>query len=99
MSAEKRARELPVVARLYERQTARCTYRRASVTSSEGEPLVRLDDVLSLIAALTPPEGYVLIQKVDADRISRGDTNSPGYELSRRRIAAVVGHSEEVPRG
>lgn len=58
---EKRARELPVVARLYERHTARCTYRRASVTRAEGEPLVRLRDVLSMIAALTPPDGYVLV--------------------------------------
>lgn len=58
---EKRARELPVAARLYTRQTGRCAYRRASVTSAEGEPLVRLQDVLSMIADLTPPEGYVLV--------------------------------------
>lgn len=55
---EKKARELPVVARRYERQTARCTYRRASVTSAEGEPLVRLSDAQAAICALTPPEGY-----------------------------------------
>lgn len=41
--------QLPVVARLYERHTGRCTYRRASVTRAEGEPLVRLADVQSLI--------------------------------------------------
>lgn len=64
MDVEQRARELPVVARLYERHTARCTYRRASVTSAEGEPLVRLADAQALIAALTPPEGYVLVPTV-----------------------------------
>lgn len=46
--------------------------------------------VKAIIAALTPPEGYVLIQRVDAKRLVKGDTNSPGYELSCRRVAASI---------
>lgn len=47
-------------------------------------------------AALTPPEGYVLVQRVDAKRLVEGDTNSPGYDLSCRRVAAMLAARPEV---
>ncbi len=92
---QQRARQLPIVARLYERQTSRCTYRRASVTRADGEPLVRLADAQEAITAAlrAAPEvgdSYVVLQRVDVKRLLAGDENSPGYELSRRRIAACL---------
>ena len=49
-------------------------------------------------SALTPPDGYVLIQNIDAKRLSDGDTNSPGWELSARRVrAAMLAARPEVP--
>lgn len=46
--------------------------------------------IAPIIAALTPPEGYMLIQNIDAKRLSDGDTNSPGWELSACRVRAAM---------
>lgn len=41
-------------------------------------------------SALAPPEGYVLIQNIDAKRLCDGDINSPGWQLSCRRVRACM---------
>jgi hypothetical protein len=47
-------------------------------------------------AALTPPEGYVLIRVLDARRVVKGNPSIGGYELSLSRIAAALAGRPEV---
>lgn len=96
MSAiEQRAREL--LAAAY-RETEYPAMVHESHNLMHGRPERRERAALAaIIAALTPPEGFVLIQRVDAKRLVQGDTNSPGYELSCRRVGALLAACPEVP--
>lgn len=63
--------------------------RRLTELESENEKLKKQ------IVDLTPPRGCVLIQNIDARRLCDGDTNSPGWALSSKRVlSALMGDVE-----
>lgn len=70
--------------------------RSGAVTDPDFGSVKIMRAMRAIIAALTPPESYLLIQRVDAKRLVQGDTNSPGYELSCRRVAALICACQEV---
>lgn len=54
------------------------------------------DAIRAIVAALTPPEGYVMIRVLDARRVLKGNPSIGGYDLSLSRIAAALAARPEV---
>ena len=87
---EKRAREL--LAEACERQLMPGAAEEVRKGRWDGIPAM-----VAIRAALTPPEGYVLIRVLDARRVVKGNPSIGGYELSLSRIAAALASRPEVP--
>lgn len=92
---QQRAREL--LAQEYERSGLHQSARDIR-TNRMDEHLGWVREANMAIAAITAalraaPEvgdSYVVLQRVDVKRLLAGDENSPGYELSRKRVMGCL---------
>ena len=98
MDDQQLAREL--LAQEYERDgithVPDCIRREAMLTEMEHRAIRAI--TAALRAAPEVGDSYVVLQRVDVKRLLAGDENSPGYELSRKRVMGCLAARQQGVR-